>query len=665
MKLHRSKHWKVYSLLSGIMILTLFILACGDAKEPTPTPSPTVDIAGLIETAITKAMPEAVSAQEIQALVEKAVSATAAEAVTEAQVATAIGEAIAEAAAAAPEPLTASDIERIVTAAIPPPLPFPTSTPTPTPTATPRRIPTPTETVPVVVVAPRLRVANSPQILEIILPWKGPAVPANVMVRPFLDPLIQTGHPTGELVPGLAASWEVDPGFTTWTYTLREDVPFHQGWGEFTSKDVTHSIAFNLRDDANTSDAAVWRRLVGETEEEMLRNVQTPNDHTVVFNLKAPELDWLAITANTNGNVYIMSKDQWDAEGLAGYERLPAGTGSWQYVGRELGKSILYESTLDHWRKTPEFKELQLIWVRESATRLALQLAGEVDISEIDRSLHPAAKAVGMVVAESFISPLMVRWYFGGQYHPDKEGFDPTVPYHDARVREAVNLAINREELMNSLFGLPGRPAPVFGFFSDLEGFDPQWVEQYGEHYRFDPDRARELLAEAGYPDGFKTTVVISSLPGVPEAIEGSQAIAQYLQAIGIETDFLEMEFSRLRVDFRERFFQNHIVPSLGGHFSTSGSVRVNNLSPPRGIVHTFESQVIEDLYDQYIGSLDPEERGRLLREIGQFKFDNYTEIPIAEIPGQIVINPNRVAEYIWPGAFTGFSHFEYAKAVR
>ena len=159
MKLHMSKCWRVYSLLTGLAILTLFILACG-AEEPTPAPTPEpIDIAGItaevqktiqqevgkiqediskIQTPLTEAeirdliaaavrtgAPEGVSAQEIQSMIDSAVTATAAEAVTEAEVTEAIGKAIAAAAATAPDPLTMSDIEKIVKAAIPAPAPTP------------------------------------------------------------------------------------------------------------------------------------------------------------------------------------------------------------------------------------------------------------------------------------------------------------------------------------------------------------------------------------------------------------------------------------------------------------------------------------------------------------------------------------------------------------
>ena len=190
MKLLMSKQWKVYGLITGLLILTLFILACGDAEEtPIPTPTP-IDIAGitsefqkvvqqevekiqpplseaeirnLIETAISTGVPESVSAAEIQAMVNNAVAATAAEAVTGAEVTEAIGKAIVEAAATAPEPLTKSDIEGIVKAAIPAPTVAPTPTATTMPTATP--MPT-TPAPPRVPVQSRLRLAVSPRQLR-------------------------------------------------------------------------------------------------------------------------------------------------------------------------------------------------------------------------------------------------------------------------------------------------------------------------------------------------------------------------------------------------------------------------------------------------------------------------------------------------------------------
>ena len=277
MKLLMSKQWKVYSLIAGLLILTLFIFACGDAEEtPTPTSTPAtpiptsapIDIAGitsefekivqreleknqpplseaeirnLIETAIDTGVPEGLSAAEFQAMVNNAVAATAAEAVTEAEVTEAIGRAIAEAAAAAPEPLTKSDIEGIVKAAIPAPTAAPTPTATTMPTATP--MPT-TPAPPRVPVQSRLTLAVSPPATQKMMAHLGAR-----SVMPTLFPLydfpIHRDYITADYTKeGLAEDWTLSSDGREWNFKLRQGVNFHKGFGELTVQDIvtTHTV---------------------------------------------------------------------------------------------------------------------------------------------------------------------------------------------------------------------------------------------------------------------------------------------------------------------------------------------------------------------------------------------------------------------------------------
>ena len=535
----------------------------------------------------------------------------------------------------------------------------PIAVPTPTPTATPTPTPTPTATPSPP--AGDLRIAFTVPVHETHLFWRGAARPVNLQVRPFADPLLATDQSTGEIVPGIASSWELNAAGDQWTFNLRDDIPFHFGWGNLSSTDVPHSLSFVIREDSLASDAGLWRELIGETTADIAANVQIPDANTVIFNLSRANLGMESVAANIDGSLYIHSKDQWDAEGMIGYEAMPAATGSWQFVEQQLGQFISYEATTNHWRKTPGFETLRLFWVSEAAARLAMLLTDEVDISELDRSLYAPATSRGMEIVGSTRPAMFVHFWFGGIYSPDGPNYDPTVPYLDVRVREAVNRAVNREEFMEVLFGTRGEVAAVEIAHSTITGWDPRYTDTFEENYGYDPERARQLLAEAGYPDGFNTEVVLTQLSGAPEMTDGAEVMVGYLQEIGINATLREIEFSQLRQDFRDKVLHNMIIPQNAPPLPPAVTIRVLNYSGDSGIVHTFNHPEIDTKFETLSASVDSDEIERLIREINDIKFDEYATIPLAWLPFQLVVNPNVIGEYVFPGNISGnFTHTEY-----
>ena len=156
------------------------------------------------------------------------------------------------------------------------------------------------------------------------------ARPEHLQYDPFIETLLDVDPKTGEYIPRLAEKWEVSPDLKEWTFYLRKGVQFHYGFGEFTAKDVVHSYSLMVRQDSTSGSAPLWR----EAEE-----VKVVNDYQVVFRLKRP-MSIIPYIASRAGELRIVSKAQWDKEDLEGYEKRPAGTGSYRYVGRKTGISI-------------------------------------------------------------------------------------------------------------------------------------------------------------------------------------------------------------------------------------------------------------------------------------------------------------------------------------
>jgi ABC-type transport system substrate-binding protein len=160
---------------------------------------------------------------------------------------------------------------------------------------------------------------------------------------------------------------------------------------------------------------------------------------------------------------------------------------------------------------TPEFRELEIRFVREDATRLAMLLAGEAHIVELPRVLQKDALARGMKVTPSSLPSFQAVFLLGGLYFATPDKLDSkTTPWVDRRVREALNRAVNRKEIVDSIFQGRAELLRVFGYHPTLPGWNPEWEKRFDEMYGFDPVKAKVLLNQAGYPQGFPIKIFLA-----------------------------------------------------------------------------------------------------------------------------------------------------------
>ena len=536
-------------------------------------------------------------------------------------------------------------------------------------TATPRPTNTPSAAQQSEVVGGRLRIATIPPIQELIRSWLGTNTSANAQVRPFAEPLVHTDRFDGSLQPGMATEWELTKADgTQWVVRLREGIQFHRGWGEFTAHDVPHSTAVIVRDDAIATDTGLFRNLFGATEAEVLENIRVVDDYTLEFNLLRTEATLDFVLSAQQGNLFIYSKNQWDTDGEQSYVDQPAGNGPWQFESRRLGVggNVLYSRVADHWRQTPFWSELEYVNTPEAATRLASLLSGQVQMAEVNRDLHVEAISGGMQINESTLPAIQVAFIMGGVYSPLSPFHDPSDPHLDVRVREAINRAINRDEINEQLFNGIGVPHQVWGYHPSLPGWNPRWTEEFEEKYSFDPDRARELLQESGHV-GYPLKILITQLAGVPEMIPMAEAAFTYLQDIGIDTTAEEIEWARFRADYyRPGKTHGTINPIRGTIRPAEVTLRFYNRSGPEGFMRIVPDPRLDELYLEITGAVNPEVKSNALRAAGDIKFDQYAEVPIIWLPSQIAINPEEVGEFVWPGNInTSFTHTEYVTVAQ
>jgi peptide/nickel transport system substrate-binding protein len=412
-----------------------------------------------------------------------------------------------------------------------------------------------------------------------------------------------------------------------------------------------------LREEAIATLVGFWRNA---------EEVKAVDDYTVVFRMKSPSAT-MPYAASRSADLRIVSKAQWDKEGIEGFDKQPAGTGSYRYVNRHLGQSISFERVENHWRgEKPDFKELEIRLAREDSTRLALILTGEAHVVDLPRELQGEALKKGIKIIASSLPSEWLSVYFGGQYHlPGDPKFKADVPWNDRRVRQAMNMAVNRSELMDNLFKDKGSPVYVSGFAPYLEGWNPEWAKRFDQLYGYNPAKAKELLKAAGYPGGaLKVKLLQYTEPGEAELPQVADAVASYFNDVGIQATLEPIDAAKVGSMGRAKETGCCMWPNIIGLRPTEEWIRTAHYSKTNG--HIFEDEFLEKKYTELSNTVDPKERERVAREIGDHLFEEFTTIPLLSIYSEVAVNPKMVAEWTYPGPGAGRStHFHLLKATK
>jgi peptide/nickel transport system substrate-binding protein len=281
--------------------------------------------------------------------------------------------------------------------------------------------------------------------------------------------------------------------------------------------------------------------------------------------------------------------------------------------------------------------------------------------------LQKDALAKGMKISTSKLPAMQHQWQFGGTYFATPDKLDPKVPFVKREVRQAMNMAVNRQAIANAVLGGKTQPHRVMGYHPQLSTtiwpgiWNPDWDKRFEERFGYDPAKAKALLAQAGYPQGFEFTLYLYTLPGLPEILDIGQAMALDFQAIGLKPKLVETEFPRVREMYRTRAIHGGLFPTR--HAGRALEVARNVHKANDSLGHWYEHPVIEERLEALSTTVDVAERTRLLREIGDHKFNEFAEIPLFWLYADAAVNPKYIAEYTFPGIVTGFfTHLEYVK---
>ena len=494
-------------------------------------------------------------------------------------------------------------------------------------------------------------------------PWILGTPDHNIQHDPAFEWLFEVDVSSGGYNPWLARSADMAKDGRSWRITLQKGVQFHHGYGEFTAKDVVHNHAvwcdpnYPGRKDPTTT---AYKQGMCAVE-----RVEVINSHEIVMHCKVVCLD-LQFYYSSASSMIIFSKAQWDKEGEMAYETRPAGTGPYVFKERQLSRYVLYErAPTPHWKwGVVDWKEIKMTWNVEEPPRFAQLLAGESHLTEINRDLAADAVARGFKLIRSRQVAQQVVVAFGGLYFGTEDKatnrytefggttgkLDLKVPWTNKKVRQAMNKAINREELLKVLYKGRATYTYVMGFYPDLPGWDPTWEKRFPEMYGYDPKKARQLLAEAGYPKGFKAKAWLYPFAGAPELVQVMEAVATQLREVGIELELEEADLvAVVQPKARERRANWYLRAGPPSKKAVEPQIALFNAG--KGQPHFFEDDTIYKMWEDLLQMSDPKAADAQLRKIGNYKFENFEVVPLFDVYIEVVVNPRIIND--WP--FSGW----------
>ena len=395
---------------------------------------------------------------------------------------------------------------------------------------------------------PELTVALSSFSTETLDPALGGHI-VKYYLSLIFDYLVGT-TPDGQPSPtgGIATKWENSPDYKRWTFHLRKGVKFHNG-DELTSEDVKFSLQRAMSKRSTTGYAGPLRTLI--------QDIETPAPDRVVIVTKESTLiipTYLSRALSTEG--MVLPKKYIEANGDDAFARKPVGSGPYKFVEQVTGSHIKLAAVDNHWRiGVPKYKTMLFRLVSEETTRIALLRRGEVDVADVSRERVKELERENFPIQVRREEAILSMWW---AFAP--EGWPP--PVKDKRVREAMNIAIDRAEIAQAIFAGRAEPAAIpMGLswsFKDI-GFKvtPEMA------YTYDPARAKKLLADAGHPNGFALDVYAFQLPGLPEGKAFAEAVAGYWEKIGIKPKLIPVDYPAFR-----KLWVDRKIPSAVGYYN-------------------------------------------------------------------------------------------------
>src|SRR6266850_756075 len=418
--------------------------------------------------------------------------------------------------------------------------------------------------------------------------------------------------PGRSMAPSLAESWTMSPDGLVYEFVLRKGTRFHNG-EPVTAEDV--KFPFER-----------YRGISAKVLKDKVGAIETPDPARVRFRLKQPWPDFMTFYGTpATGAGWIVPKKYVEKVGEEGFKKHPIGAGPYRFVSFNPGVELVLEASDGYWRKTPGVKQLSFKVVTEISTRLAMLKRGEADIA------YGMTGTLGEEVRRSPGLTLQPTPFSSTHWLVFADQWDASSPWHDRRVRLAATYAVDRQAV---------NQAETLGFSKITGSIIPMSFDFYWQPpvYPYDPAKARQLLAEAGYPKGFDA----GDFNCDAGTSNYTEPFLNYLQAVGIRTRLRPIERAGFLKAYQEKKLKN-VIYGLSG-IAGNAATRIEPYATSGGIYAYGGYPDIDGLFKEQVSELDHKKREAVLHRVQQLIHDKVMFLPIWQL---VVLNAqgSRVAE--------------------
>ncbi len=383
--------------------------------------------------------------------------------------------------------------------------------------------------------------------------------------------------PEGDLIPAVAESYEISEDQTTYTFTLREDVRFHNG-DPVEMRDVVYSIE------------RCAGTLGGEPLVPALSAVQSMNadGDTLTITLEQPNSEFLSYLT-----LAILPED------YGQQDTTPVGTGPFQFVSRAAQDNIILERFADYWGE-PAYLDRVTFKIIENADSIMMSLqSGAVDLFAHLTTTQAAQLGDSFNIVESTMNLVQALYLNNAE-----------APFDDVRVRQALCCAVDKQGIIDLAFDGYGSPIgssmyPAFGKYFD---------DSLTNYYTRDIEKAKSLLADAGYPDGFSMTITVPS--NYQPHIDTAQVIVEHLKEIGVHAEIQLVEWGSWVEDtYIGRRFQSTVV-GVDASNMTARALLERFTSDYENNFINYNNAEYDALFQQVLASGSDEEQTALYKQM-------------------------------------------------
>ena len=469
-------------------------------------------------------------------------------------------------------------------------------------------------------------VAASAEDLKSLDPHSSTTAGTREVLFNIYEGLFKTG-PDGELIPAVAEKYTTSADGLTYTFTLRDGVRFHNG-NAVTAEDVIYSI----KRCADNEGSAIDSSLVSAFS--VISDVQATDDKTVVLTLKQPDLELLNFLTAA---IVPANYDKLDTE--------PCGTGPFKFSSRSVKENFVIEKFDEYWG-TPASLSKVTFQVYDDSTALvnALQ-SGAVDLCSKLPSAPTAQLAASSPILEGTMN-LVQAGYLNNN----------AAPFDNEKVRQAISYAINRQQILDMVADGHGAAVGSSIYPKLAKYFLPELVN----YYEYNPEKAKQLLAEAGYPNGFDMSIAVIS--SYQPHMDTAEVVVEQLRAIGVNAEVVPMDEATWADQvYKNRQFQA-TINGLAAKNTTASDMLARFVSTNGKNFVNYNNSEYDALYAQAQACTDDAQQTAIYKQLETMLTETAANLYLQDLANLVAIRSDLTGYQFYPIYAMDFSTVAYSK---